>query len=120
MAVVDDRVFWECNSDLNADNNINPDDAILFKALINYEQSEKKVSFADHFAMLIATGVIPTINIQHLNPEIFNRLPECFNFDISEETNDNDIQIYDAFESYLKFKNKKDINVNDKPISLIS
>ena len=47
MAVVDDRVFWECNSDLNADNQINPDDAILFKALINYEQSEKKVSFAD-------------------------------------------------------------------------
>jgi len=113
MAVVDDRVFWECNSDLNADNQINPDDAILFKALINYEQSEKKVSFADHFAMLIATGIIPTINISHLNPEIFNRLPECFNFDISEETNDNDIQIYDAFESYLKFKNKKDINVND-------
>ena len=48
-----------------------------------------------------------------MNPEIFNRLPECFNFDISEETNDNDIQIYDAFESYLKFKNKRDINVND-------
>ena len=55
MAVVDDRVFWECNSDLNADNQINPDDAILFKALINYEQSEKKVSFADHFNMLIET-----------------------------------------------------------------
>ena len=45
---IDDRVLWECNSDLNADNQITSSDAILLKALLLFTESDTQKTFSNY------------------------------------------------------------------------
>jgi len=110
---IDDRILWECTSDLNNDNQITSADAILFKALLLFTESGTQKTFSNYYTDLVNNGIVPLIDISSLNTDIFNRIPECFDFNISGSEEECDTEILDAFNAYLTSENKTDLNVND-------
>ena len=110
---IDDRVLWECNSDLNADNQITSSDAILLKALLLFTESDTQKTFSNYYSDLVNNGIVPLIDISSLNTDIFDRVPSCFDFNISGNEEECDTEILDAFNAYLKSENKTDLNLND-------
>ena len=116
MANIDDRVLWECSSDLNSDGEITSDDAVIFYSLLKWAENpsvKSSVSFSDYYNELVIAGEVPDVDISSVNPDIFNRIPECFDFNFSGQEEDCDTEILDAFNAYLKAENKTDLNVND-------
>tara|TARA_B100001093_G_scaffold387158_1_gene373133 strand:+ start:5781 stop:7547 length:1767 start_codon:yes stop_codon:yes gene_type:complete len=111
--VIDDRVLWECTSDLNNDNQITSSDAILLKALLLFTESNTQKTFSNYYSDLVNDGIVPLIDISSLNADIFNRVPSCFDFNISGNEEECDTEILDAFNAYLKSENKTDLNLND-------